>query len=395
MTAIRPDFDFLMFWRFDVSLPAFLAFPPRSAESYSLFGAAPYRHCQGPKCWPGGDPAADGYNARPRPPRTPARGNSERNPLMSLGKRSVIVGIGLASVVAMATGCHQPPAKLSEANLDSPANVKQAAAGFWEPDQQRIPPRGYRKVALVEFAVEYVTEKLESLADNQPGVVIHEFIPIGFVTSMAGAGRIRIQLDEELRREFPDQMRDHFVKALEDEGIELIPTENIRATEAYKKLSLGQPGHTDLGHAFNVAGTDVGVPRLLVIEPASGFDVILGTNDLRTVEEVEQDLIKEIDADAALRVRFRVSVYRQFASIEKWSILRVTKAGAAGYHFAERSLISDEKVVAKEDFLPVAGIIKQIDNDQFRIAINKLYPPFVAMAVQTLASGIEDQPVVD
>ena len=294
---------------------------------------------------------------------------------MSFGKRSVVAGIGLALMVAMATGCHQPPVKLSEANLDSPANMKEAAGTYWEPDPQRIPPTGYQRLALVEFAVEFVTEKLESLSDNQPGVVIHEFIPIGFVTSLAGAGRIRIQMDEELRREFPDEMYAYFEKALKAEGIQLVPMEEIRATEAFKKLTLGKPGHTDLGHAFNVAGTDVGVPRLLVIEPAKGFDVILGTNDLRTIEEVEQDLIKEVKADAALRVRFRVGVYRQFASIEKWSILRVTKAGAAGYHFAERSLISDEKVVAKEDFLPVAGIIKHLDADQFCQAVRKLYPP--------------------
>lgn len=308
---------------------------------------------------------------------------------MRFGKRNVVAGIGLTLVVAMAAGCHQPPVKLSEANLDSPANVKEAASGYWEPDPQRIPPAGYQRLALVEFAVEFVTEKLESLSDNQPGVVIHEFIPIGFVTSMAGAGRIRIQMDEELRREFPDEMYAYFEKALKAEGIQLVPMEEIRATEAFKKLTLGKPGHTDLGHAFNVAGTDVGVPRLLVIEPAKGFDVILGTNDLRTIEEVEQDLIKEVKADAALRVRFRVGVYRQFASIEKWSILRVTKAGEAGYHFAERSLISDEKVVAKEDFLPVAGIIKHLDTEQFCLAVRKLYPPYLSTAVQTLAAKSE------
>lgn len=290
----------------------------------------------------------------------------------------------VTGLTILAPGCHEPPVKLSEAKLDGAANQKTSAPRYWEQEPQHIPPTDYRKVALVEFAIEYVTEKLESLSDNQPGVVIHEFIPIGFVTSMAGAGRIRIQIDEALRKEFPDELHNHFVGLLKAEGYELIPQETIRSAPSYKKLVLGEPGHNDLGHAFNVAGTDVGVPRLLVIEPATGYDVILGTNDLRTVEQVEQDLITETGADAALRVRFRISVYRQVASIEKWSIMRVTKGDKSGFHFAERSLISDETVVEKEDFLPVAGIIKKINTDQYREAIRKIYPPFLAMAVQTL-----------
>lgn len=284
------------------------------------------------------------------------------------------------------TGCHDPASQLSKADLGEPDKVKSAASKYWEQVPDKAPPTGYRKVALVEFAIEYVTEKLESLSDNQPRVVIHEFIPIGFATSMAGAGRIRIQLDEAMRKEFPDELHDHFVAGLKAEGLELVSQEAIRGSKAYKSLTTGKPGHTDVGHAFNVAGTDVGVPRLLVIEPAKGYDVILGTNDLRSVEQVEQELIKEVGADVALRVRFRLSVYRQFASIEKWSVLRVTNDKAFGFNFAGRSLLSDEKVVKKEDFLPVAGIIKQIDTDQYRQAIKALYPPFLNMAVQTIAN---------
>ncbi len=294
----------------------------------------------------------------------------------------LVVSIGAA-------GCHAPPVKLSEAKLADPASVRAAAGTYWEHQPEAPPARGFRKVALVEFAVEYVTEKLESLVDNQPGVVIHEFIPIGFAASMAGAGRIRIQIDEALRKELPDDMHRYFVDRLKDEGFELVPQEKVRSAAAYGKLKLGSPGHTDLAHAFNVAGTDVGVPRLLVIEPSSDTGLILGTVDGRTVEQVEQELIEEVGADVALRVRFRVSVYRQFASIEKWSILRVTKGDAVGYHFAERSLLSDEKVVRKEDFLPVAGIIKQIDTDAYRGAVKKLYPAFLAMAAHTLAAHAE------
>lgn len=291
----------------------------------------------------------------------------------------------LSGLVWLLAGCHAPPVKLSEAKLDNAANVKAAAGTFWEQQPPNMPPSGYRKVALVEFAVEYVTEKVESLADNQPGVVIHEFIPIGFVASMAGAGRIRIEIDESLRKELPDEMHEYFVDRLKAEGFELVPRESIRSAKSFANLRLGEPGYTDLGHAFNVAGTDVGVPRLLVMEPATGYDIILGTNDGRSVEQVEKDLIEEVDADIALRVRFRVSVYRQFASVEKWSILRVTKGAESGYHFAGRSLVSDEKVVMKEDFLPVAGIIKKIDTAQYHQAIKKLYPAFLDMAAHTLA----------
>ncbi len=312
-------------------------------------------------------------------------------------RRTYYRRIGCLVLLAALTGCHEPASKLSQANLDEPSKVKSAAASYWEHEPPNRPTTGYRKVALVEFAIEYVTEKLESLSDNQPGVVIHEFIPIGFATSMAGAGRIRIQLDEAMRKEFPDELHRFFVDRLEAEGMKLVPSEAIRASKAYGNLRIEKPGYRDLGHAFNVAGTDVGVPRLLVVEPATGFDVIVGTNDFRTVEQVEQDIIKEVGADVALRVRFRLSVYRQYASMEKWSILRVTKSDTFGYHFAERSLVSDETVVKKEEFLPVAGIIKQIDTDQYRLAIKKLYPPFLNMAVHTLVgqSDISESTPVD
>lgn len=294
---------------------------------------------------------------------------------------SICIVVGLAG----AFGCHQPASPLSKANLDDAAKVKEAAPSYWEHEPKGAAAKGYRNVALLEFAVEYVTEKLESLSDNQPGVVIHEFIPIGFATSMAGAGRIRVQIEEGLRKEFPDEMYKYFAERAAAEGIQFVNPESIKATKAYKNLNFGKPGHVDLGHAFNVAGTDVGVPRLLVIEPAKGFDLILGTKDGRPVEQVEKEMLKELGADAAVRVRFRVSVYRQVASMEKWSIVRVTKDSSTGFHFAERSLLSDEKVVKKEDFLPVAGIIKQIDTDAYRAAVKKLYPPFISMAVHTLA----------
>lgn len=289
--------------------------------------------------------------------------------------------------LCLAAGCHEPAARLSEAGLQDTAKMKAASGTYWGQDTAKVPPTGYRKVVLLEFAVEYVTEKLESLADHQPGVVIHEFIPIGLVTSLAGAGRIRIQLEEELRKDLPNEMFRHFEAQLRAEGLELVSQEKIRSAAAYQKLTLGEPGHTDLAHAFNVAGTDVGVPRLLVIEPAEGFDVILGAKDGRNVEDVEKELIREVGADAALRARFRVSVYRQFASIEKWSILRVTMDGSSGFHFAARSLLSDETVVSKEDFLPVAGIIKQIDPERFRAAIQTLYPPYLTMAAQVLTQA--------
>ncbi len=296
-------------------------------------------------------------------------------------RHSACMVLGLFGVV----GCHQPASSLSKANLDDAAKVKEAAPSYWEHDPNHVAAKNFRNVALMEFAVEYVTEKLESLSDNQPGVVIHEFIPIGFATSMAGAGRIRVQIEEGLRKEFPDEMYKYFAERAAAEGIRFVPPESIKATKAYKSLNLGKPGHVDLGHAFNVAGTDVGVPRLLVIEPAKGFDLILGTKDGRTVEQVEQELLKELGADAAVRVRFRVSVYRQVASMEKWSIVRVTKDSSVGFHFAERSLLSDETVVKKEEFIPVAGIIKTIDSDSYRVAVKKLYPPFISMAVHTLA----------
>jgi hypothetical protein len=108
-----------------------------------------------------------------------------------------------------------------------------------------------------------------------------------------------------MRKEFPDELHRFFVDRLEAEGMTLVPREAIRASKAFKNLRFEKPGYRDLGHAFNVAGTDVGVPRLLVVEPATGFDVIVGTNDFRSVEQVEQDLIKEVGADVALRVRFR------------------------------------------------------------------------------------------
>lgn len=292
-------------------------------------------------------------------------------------------------LACLAGGCHPPASKLSEANLNDATKVKVAAGSYWEHMPENVPPSGYQKVALVEFAIEYVTEKIESLADNQPRVVIHEFIPIGFVASIAGTGRIRIEIDETYRKELPDEMYQYFVKRLETEGFKLIPQETIRSAKAFKNLKLGEPGHTDLAHAFNLAGTDVGVPRLLVIEPATGTDFVLGTNDGRTVEQVEKDLIEEVGADIALRVRFRISAYRQFASIEKWSILRVTKGDTSGFHFAGKSLLSDEKVVAKEGFLPVAGIIKTIDTDQYRQAIKTLYPAFLDMAAHTLAAKSE------
>ncbi len=283
--------------------------------------------------------------------------------------------------------------KLIEADLNDPIKVKAAAGTYWEQPPDMLPPAGYQQVALLEFAVEYVTEKIETLADNQPVVVIHEFTPLGFAASAAGTGKIRIEFDESYRKELPSEMHRYFVERLESAGLKLVPSDSIRSAKAFTNFRLGKPGEADLGHAFNLAGTDVGVPRLLVLEPAGATDLILGTNDGRTIEQVEQELIEEIGADIALRVRFRVSVYRQVASIEKWSILRVTKRAATGYHFAGRSLLSDQTVVSKEDFLPVAGIIKKIDTEKYRQAVKTLYPVFLDMAAHRLAERSAPPPV--
>lgn len=274
-------------------------------------------------------------------------------------------------------GCH-------ESSMTSPAAGQELASTYWK--RHNVPnmsQRGYKRIAITDFSVEFVTVRMESPLESQSAFTPPPITPGQHGAVVSGLRRKQISFEPSLCKEVTDEMYDLFVGSLKSRGLEALPREEVTASEAYKRFSTLGTRDSSLTQRINLVGSDTGRTKRVKVYPASGLRIINGARN-EDIEDVEADLLLELNADVSLRVHVRVGVFHGHASLERGSTVWVQSRDVIGNLTSDRSLLSEDVVVDEEKFKQLKGQPYIVLGERYHAAIKKLFPSFVAMGLETV-----------
>jgi len=282
----------------------------------------------------------------------------------------------------LSAGCHAIPQTPHAAKLDDPGMLATSAPLYWHNHRLPVLPAG-AKIALVEFSVEYVEEKLESPTKAQPVIFGTEYGITGLALTAVGVSKTRLELDGKAMPLLPDEMHDIFVRELESYGLTVLPDADVRKCASYALFTCWKPGSAYLLQRLDFTGSDTGNAKQLPVYPSEGHIAVKGARNMY-VKDAEAALLKECGADAVVRARFRVGLYKGRAAVERGSKVFVTTASGSGELRAVRSLVSESAIAEKGSFKLFRGTVYSPEWDRFRSAILETFPPYASMAVGVL-----------
>jgi hypothetical protein len=266
-------------------------------------------------------------------------------------------------------------------DLATPADRKAAADHFWlrlnVPDLRGA---GLRRVAIAEFVVEFVTAKRELTADVQEYLRAHPEIE-----KHAGGTVQNIALVYPNEYDFPARLHRILCQELTGRGLEVLPVAAVRAADAYRQFETATDGgEVDLAHS-DAGVSDVGNVRRVSRRSLPGLTIIRGGGD-RDPDAIAEKLRTELGADVVLRVRIRAGTFSGHATLERGSVIQVVAADVAGTILAERSLVSDESVIAESKQV-VGGWQARVNLPAYDAALQAMFPAFIAMAFDSAESA--------
>lgn len=94
-------------------------------------------------------------------------------------------------------------------------------------------------------------------------------------------------------------------------------------------------------------------------------------------------MIQEIGADVAARARFRVGVFRGRATIERGSQVWVLSRHMYGTMELTRSLVSDQSVLAEDEFRVVRDNIYRVNSEKYLAVMRALFPTLIALGFES------------
>jgi hypothetical protein len=294
--------------------------------------------------------------------------------------RFVFLSVVLVLAIFFA-GCHAAPKSMPDPDKLATA----PASEYWKAD--RVPQiRAGAKLAILEFSVEYVTEKIESPTESQPEIFAADYGAAGFVLTSAGVGKKTLSLDKELMASLPNEFYSVFVDELREAGYEVVPTETLRAAKSFKYFKSFKPGFSHAGQRLNPMGADTGNIKATKVHPADGLIVLKNAGRMR-IADAEASLAQELGADAVMRVRFRVGLFRGRPTIEAGSKITVTTIGATGSIHSTRSIVSEKCICEKGSFRFFRGLVYTPDVAQYRECLVPMFPWYSRMAVGSFAQA--------
>ena len=298
---------------------------------------------------------------------------------------------GIALALAALAGCHALPRTYNDPNLNEPATIERLfASDYWS--RLEAPPlteKGYRKIALTEFSVEFATHKV-LLAGAAPASRVDWtlYTPIGLIRAMFGIGRRLTEFDNELVETLPAQMYEDFVAQLEDSSYTVLPKTYVGGAPAVREYRTENSHDSSWLRYFNPVGTDTGRVAVTKTHPIEGLKVVIGAMD-GLAEDVDLKVKRQVRADVVVRARFRVGVHKGVAAVESGSIVFVTADEVHGYLQSHRSLVSATPVVNEDagGFMPFVGTTYVVDTKKFKAAMKQLFPTYLTLARRPESEG--------
>lgn len=298
---------------------------------------------------------------------------------------SALIGLALL----LAAGCVATPQSRQTVrmrDLTTPQARKAAANHFWlrtnVPDLRGL---GYRRIAIAEFAVEFVTAKRELTTDLEDYLRTH---PEDQARASGAVQNIEISYPNEF--DYPAMLYDLLCKDLTQRGFEVVPLREVAAAPSYNWFEGTRESFMIQMEDAYASASDTGRVQRLSIRPLPGLVVVRGGGD-RAVETVEQALREELRADVVLRIRVRLGAFSGHATLERGSVIHVDAPHVSGTITAERSLISEEWVLAERQ-QALGGWQARVSLPQYWAAVRTMFPTFIAMAFDSADAAPRPSP---
>lgn len=265
---------------------------------------------------------------------------------------AVLVSLTIALVAGCASTPAEPPPKIaSAAQLANPELQAKYASVYWRrnsvPDMRQD---GYKRVAVTEFAIEFVTAKIEG--DKRKNIAYSQF----------------------LFDSLPRELYAIFVQEVQRHRVEVLPTATVTKSRAYMRFDTVANGYRPAMDGVYYASSDTGRTQQIEIYSAPGLKILKGAGNA-DIEAVESDLLKEIGADVALRVRLRLGSFAGHATLERGSTVWVLSRDVAGNLSQEKTLASDIRIIEEEK-----GELVDVWVPKYRAAVLEMFPPLISMA---------------
>lgn len=299
------------------------------------------------------------------------------------------LAFALPAVAGRFQDFYEPEKFASEADLASHARR------FWKPSGiKRVAQEEMRRVAIVEFNVEYLTTYVYD-SNNQAGGLL------GMGLKLGGVGKRHWELDEEFKQQLPERLYGELVAQLKASGMEVVPLEQLRASEAFQSLR-GEEG--EVGKKKSYSGGRGYSARKKQAYEVHSVDGLLDLKDgmfaVMGNVKAQAQMLHELDADASLRVWVRLGLDKKGRPVLMDGSHVGVMAGVAvntmpsgketayakhsGSLDAKKSLAWPEDARAGKDFKGGKGQVIDIDEAGFEAALNEMYPAFMGMAFSLL-----------
>jgi hypothetical protein len=313
--------------------------------------------------------------------------------------------------LTLTAGCTSLPMTASETGFVATANGATAAAvppdvagQFWKREHSREikfgrggivsiiersgPPDEEltvgRRVAITEFSVEFVDVQFQNPFGHpaminsasapaptvQPGTDLGSFHTTQTPTSMAD----QIQISQALR--------DVFERHLRENGLLIVPQTDVTASPGYANLKPRPSVSSPWGQFLKPVTTDTGVVLRTHTVAAPGLGV--ATCGWAALAAAESKIKRETGADVVMAVKLRVGTYHQKAALEQDSSIRWTAADRSITLTAQKGLVSESTVTDASHFIPYAGRIEPVRQEQFVRQLEAMLPAFIGLAFPSL-----------
>ncbi|MEW6251584.1 MAG: hypothetical protein AB1716_13125 [Planctomycetota bacterium] len=286
-------------------------------------------------------------------------------------------------VALLAVGCSAPPPARQTTrvrDLESPAARREAAQLFWRrADVPDLRGHGYRRIAIAEFVVEFVTAKRELTAD------LEEYFRQNPGVQRPGGAVQNVEVVYPNEYDYPATLYQLCCDDLKQRGFEVVPAAEVARAAAYQRFEVEPEDKTVELKDTDVGPSDTGRVRRLSLRSLPGLSIIRGAGD-QAFEAAAEALRRELHADVVLCVRVRAGTFSGHATLERGSRVRVVAPDVAGTLSAERSLVSEEWVVA-ESRAVLGGWQLRVNLPKYQRAVAALFPVYIAMAFDSAESA--------
>ena len=313
--------------------------------------------------------------------------------------------------LTLTAGCAPLPRTASETGFVATANDATAAAvppdvagEFWKREHSREikfgrggivsiieragPPDEEltvgRRVAITEFSVEFVDVQFQN-PFGHPTMINSSSaptLPVQPGTDPSSARTKQTPMSTADQIQISQALRDVFERHLRENGLIIVPQTDVTASAGYANLKPRPSVSSPWAQFLKPVTTDTGVVLRTHTVAAPGLGV--ATCGSAALASAESEIKRETDADVVMAVKLRVGTYHQKAALEQNSSIRWTAADRSITLTAQKSLVSESNVTDASRFIPFAGRIEPVHQEQFVRQLEAMLPAFIGLAFPSL-----------